>query len=166
MKVLALDPGQKIVGYALVETLSETCPTLNVTATGKFDGSNERKVSKQLEKLFNLHNPDFVGYELTGNFLNSFYNKVVQEACKKRGIPALGCRVPDIRHDVYSDAHMSKRESNHILKESLFNLPSNVSKHELDAISVGFFITNLQTKSKKKPGIEENFEVDDVSEDA
>lgn len=48
MRVLAFDPGQQAIGWAVLERISKSILTLNVISTGKFKySSNEKKLNKK-----------------------------------------------------------------------------------------------------------------------
>jgi len=138
MRVLAFDPGQQAIGWAVLERISKSILTLNVIATGKFKySSNEKKAEQEIKKLVEIFDPQVLAYEETGNFLKGIYAKIISQAIQKFGIPAIGYKVSDIRNYLYLDPNMSKLETNMILKSRIFNLRDGISKDELDAISVG-----------------------------
>lgn len=145
MKVLSFDPGEKAIGYAVVEKFSNLINTLNVIETGKFDitGAQDR-CQKEINKLLSFHKPDYVAYEKSGAFLNSVYNKILDESCSKSLIPSMGCNVSDVRDFVYNDKHISKAESIHILKNNILVFKNVISNDEYDAISIGFFALRIK----------------------
>jgi len=145
MKVLAFDPGEKAIGYAVVERFSNMVKTLNVVETGKFDitGANDR-CQKEINKLLTLYAPDYVAFEKSGAFLDSVYRKILEESCSKFLIPAMGCTVSDVREFLYDDKNMSKVQTNHIIRENILIFNKNISNDELDAISVGFYALRIK----------------------
>lgn len=136
-RCLAFDPGQVHIGWAVLEKISESCLTLNVLETGKFKyNNNEAKAAKEIHHLVEVHTPTVMAFEKSGSFLKGIYAKIIEKATEQFKIPAIGFKVTDIRSYLYQDANMSKRETNQILKDRIFNLRDNISKDELDAISV------------------------------
>lgn len=143
-RCLAFDPGQQSIGWAVLEKISDSCLTLNVMKTGKFKyNNNEARAEKEIHHLINLHGPTVIAYEKSGSFLKGIYAKIIGKATEHFKVPAIGFKVTDIREYLYHDANMSKRETNQILKDRIFNLRENVSKDELDAISVAFVALDM-----------------------
>lgn len=150
MKVLSFDPGQVTTGYAILEMLN-TKTNMMFVKTGKLNASlKQNNFAKDLKRLLAVHSPDYVAFEQTGAFLSKIYNNIVHISCSEYGIPVLGCTVQDVRQFLFGDRHMSKTESNILLKnfldKAILNLRSDISKHELDAVGIAFYAIQLQVK--------------------
>lgn len=148
-KCLAFDPGLARIGWSLLEKNNSLILDLNILETGKIKhNNNEIKATKEIHNLIKKHNPTVVAYEKTGTFLNKIYSEIIENATRDFKIPAIGFKVTDIRSFLYLDANISKQESHYILKEHIFNLPKNISRDELDAISVAFVALNIEVVTK------------------
>jgi len=137
VKVLAFDPGQKKIGWGVLE---QTESSILILGSGKI---NEKKWNSEIPNLIEIYKPDCVAYEFTGQFLNKIYTKILLEATTKFLIPAIGCKVHNVRQATYSDSEMTKSDTIQILKEKIYNIKDNISKDELDAISIGLFILDI-----------------------
>lgn len=156
MKVLSFDPGEVTTGYAILEMLNAKTDMMFVK-TGKLNGSiKQNNFAKDLKRLLAVHLPDYVAFEQTGAFLSKIYNNIVHISCIEYGIPVLGCTVQDVREFLFDDRHMSKAESNMLLKSflerTIFNLKSDISNHELDAVGIAFYTIQLQVRTNHLQG--------------
>ena len=144
MRVLAFDPGTKIIGWAALDNLNNKCIALNIVATGKLKGTNsDVKGTADIKGLVEIYHPDFLAYELAGQKkLNSVFKRIIKNAIEVFEIPCIGYTVPDIRDDLF-DGKQKKSETIFILKDRIAMLKPDVSSHELDALSVAFYALNM-----------------------
>lgn len=164
MKVLSFDPGEVITGYAVLEMLNAKTNMMFVE-TGKLNNSiKQNNFAKDLKRLLAIHSPDYVAFEQAGAFLSKIYKNIIHISCGEYGIPVLGCTVQDVREFLFNDRHMSKVESNILLKNflerTIFNLKSDITNHELDAIGIAFYTIQLRIKinrlqENQSPSIQE-----------
>jgi len=145
MRVLAFDPGTKVIGYAVLENLSTKCLAINIVATGKLKGTNSHdKGMKEIALLVSVYKPDFLAYEKAGeNKLTPVFKRIIANAIQDFNIPCVGYTVPDIRDELF-DGNQKKSDTSYTLKERITILKPDVSTHELDALSVALFALNMK----------------------
>lgn len=139
MTILAFDPGETI-GYAVLnENASLPLVVLN-SGTIKWSKDKGKKISKLLAQ----YKPRYVAFEETGGFLNPIYKHIIEEACKTFEIPTMACDVQIVREALYGNAFASKSQTIELLKAKMILLKHNISKHELDSISIGLHALGIK----------------------